>query len=80
MTLDGAAEHDQEFFASFGAVGAPEAFRRAVNEKIALIEGMTELLLYADGEVDHTVGRAALEAIARNTAGLRLLLSPAGTE
>ncbi len=83
MPADLAAASDQpqaQFFSPFGVVGAPEALRASVNDKITLIEGMAELLLDADGEVDRRVGRAALEAIARNAAALRLLLSPPRAE
>lgn len=55
----------------------PWAFRsnaqltRTINEKLAIIEGMAELLLEANGTLDEKVARAALESIGRHAAELK---------
>ena len=49
----------------------PEAVR-LLNEKIAIIDGLTELL--ADGSFEEDVTKAALESIQRHVAGLKELL------
>ncbi len=50
----------------------PDAIR-LVNEKTAIICGMADLLLDANGSLDHEVGRAALDSIKRHAADLREL-------
>ena len=49
----------------------PEIVRQ-LNEKIAIIQGLTELL--ADGLYDEDVSKAALDSIRRHVAGLKELL------
>lgn len=49
----------------------PEVVRQ-LNEKIAIIQGLTELLI--DGSYDEEVSKAALDSIRRHVAGLKELL------
>ncbi len=47
---------------------------RDVNEKIAIIQGLTELLVDPNGLLDDSTAKAALESINRHAAGLRDLI------
>ena len=44
---------------------------RVLNEKTAIICGMADLLLEANGTLDQSVARAALDSIKRHAAALR---------
>lgn len=56
------------------SVRAKAELAREVNERTAIICGMADLLLEANGSLDQSVARAALESIKRHAGGLREVL------